>query len=411
MATQQELSVISTSLFAALPQIRYLNTLERLQLSGNLLFIEPKGKEWIFYLDKGKIIYATGGINPVRRWQRNLAVHCPNIVVNSWEIKRDLGSIDSTIPWDFQLLSLWIKQEKVTPKEATNTIHSTILEVLFDLGQTRDVTHQFKASSLSNQLIPIDLRNAMPRAGVAIADVERLWQAWHSASLGNYSPNQAPIIKQPNQLKQQTSPEVYETLTKFLDGKQSLRDLAVQRKWDVVEIGRSLLAYLELGWVQLREIPDLPTPISPTIPGVPGTIAPSAPAKDLANSTKPLVACVDDSQWINQMMERLITTAGYRFLAVDNPLRAIPLLLTRKPDLIFLDLMMPNVNGYEVCTQLRKLSSFRSTPIVILTGNNGATERIRSKLAGASDFLSKPLDAVNLLKVLRKYLEQGAINY
>ncbi len=404
MATQQEFSAISTSLFAALPQIRYLNTLEQLQLSGKLLFTEPKGKEWIFYLDKGKIIYATGGINPVRRWQRNLAVHCPNIVAKSWEIKRDLGSIDKTTPWDCQLLSLWIKQEKITPKEAANTIYGMILEVLFDLGQTGDVTHQFKAGSLSNQFIPIDLRNA-------IADVEQLWKAWHNASLGNYSPNQAPIIKQPNQLKQQTSPEVYETLTKFLDGKQSLRDLAVQRKWDVVEIGRSLLAYLELGWVQLREIPDLPTPISPTTPETPGAIAPSTLAKPIANSTKPLVACVDDSQWINQMMERLITIAGYRFLAVDNPLRAIPLLLARKPDLIFLDLMMPNVNGYEVCTQLRKLSSFRTTPIVILTGNNGATERIRSKLAGASDFLSKPLDAVSLLKILRKHLEQGAINY
>lgn len=405
MATQQEFSAISTSLFAALPQIRYLNTLERLQLSGNLLFTEPKGKEWIFYLDKGKIIYATGGMNPARRWQRNLAVHCPNIVTNSSAIKRDVSSIESPISWDYQLLNLWIKQEKITIKEATNLIHSTILEVLFDLGQTRNVTHQFKsARSLSNQLIAIDLRNA-------IADVEPLWQAWHGASLGNYSPNQAPIIKQPNQLKQQTSPEVYETLTKFLDGKQSLRDLAVQRKWDVVEIGRSLLPYLELGWVQLREIPDLPTPISPTIPGVPGAVAPSTPAKPIANSTKPLVACVDDSQWINQMMERLITTAGYQFLAVDNPLRAIPLLLARKPDLIFLDLMMPNVNGYEVCTQLRKLSNFRNTPIVILTGNNGATERIRSKLAGASDFLSKPLDAVSLLKILRKYLEQGAINY
>ncbi|MCP2728095.1 response regulator [Limnofasciculus baicalensis] len=400
MTTQQKSSIVSTSSFAASRPMRYLNTLQRLQLSGQLLFTEPKGQQWIFHLDQGKLIYATGGIHPVRRWQRNVAFHCPQIVANSSAIKRDLASVEFTNYWDYQLLELWVKQEKITLQQATSIIHSATVDILFDVGQASNVTHQFKPTSLlSNRLVAIDLIKA-------IADVEPLWQAWHNASLGNYSPNQAPTIKQPDQLKQNSSPEVYETLTKFLDGKQSLRDLAVQRKWDLVEIGRSLLPYLELGWVELINIPNLPIPVSPTptIPGKSGAIAPSAPGKQIANSTKPLVACVDDSQWVTQMMERLITTAGYRFLAIDNSIRAIPILLGRKPDLIFLDLVMPNVNGYELCTQLRKLSCFRTTPIVILTGNDGATERIRSKLVGASDFLTKPLNAANLLKVLHKYI-------
>jgi chemotaxis family two-component system response regulator PixG len=59
---------------------------------------------------------------------------------------------------------------------------------------------------------------------------------------------------------------------------------------------------------------------------MPSAIAPSTPAKPIANSTKPLVACVDDSKWVTQMMERLITTAGDRFLAIDNSIRAIPIL-------------------------------------------------------------------------------------
>ena len=52
-------------------------------------------------------------------------------------------------------------------------------------------------------------------------------------------------------------------------------------------------------------------------------------------------------------------------------LRAIAMLLSRKPDLIFLDLVMPDTNGYEICGQLRKLTYFRQTPIIILTGNDG----------------------------------------
>ena len=89
---------------------------------------------------------------------------------------------------------------------------------------------------------------------------------------------------------------------------------------------------------------------------------------------------------------------------------SLGILLTRKPDFIFLDLVMPNANGYEICTQLRKLSSFRDTPIVILTGNDGFANRLRSNFAGASDFVSKPFNAEIVLSVIGKHLKQGAIS-
>ncbi|HEY9599300.1 MAG TPA: response regulator, partial [Cyanophyceae cyanobacterium] len=104
----------------------------------------------------------------------------------------------------------------------------------------------------------------------------------------------------------------------------------------------------------------------------------------------------------------LLTAAGYRFVGVQDGLRAIATILVRKPDAIFLDLVMPNTNGYEICGQLRKLPSFKNTPILILTGNDGIVDRVRAKLVGASDFLNKPVDAGVVLSVLRKHLQQGA---
>jgi two-component system, chemotaxis family, response regulator PixG len=89
-------------------------------------------------------------------------------------------------------------------------------------------------------------------------------------------------------------------------------------------------------------------------------------------------------------------------------MRAIAVLLARKPNLIFLDLVMPSTNGYEICSQLRKLSYFRDTPIVILTGHDGIVDRVRAKLVGASDFLSKPADAETVLSVIRKHLQEEA---
>ena len=398
MAVQQTPRPISTSEFTALKQIRFLKSVQRLRLSGQLLFTTPQKPPWIFHLHLGNIIYATGGINPVRRWQRNLAVYCPQIPAANSALQKDLASINLVNCWEYQLLELWVKQQKITQEQAAQMIRAIVAEVLFDLGQGRDVTNQLQREQpLATKIVLIEIE-------FAIAELDTLWQAWQDTHLREYSPNQAPIIKQPDQLRKHNPVEVYHTLTNLLNGQHTLRDLAVQRQWNLVEMTRSLLPYLQLGWVELTIIPDLPTPS-------PQNISDSGTTSKTTNSTKPLVACVDDSLWVIRTMEKVIAAAGYRFIGVDNPLRAIPMLLARKPDLIFLDLVMPNVNGYEICTQLRKLSCFRTTPIVILTGKDGAADRIHAKFVGASDFLSKPLDARNLLSVLHKHLKQGAISH
>ncbi|MFM7577394.1 MAG: response regulator, partial [Microcystaceae cyanobacterium] len=71
-------------------------------------------------------------------------------------------------------------------------------------------------------------------------------------------------------------------------------------------------------------------------------------------------------------------------------------------------LVMPNANGYEICTQLRKLSLFKNTPIVILTGNDGIVDRVRAKMVGATDFLGKPVNSETVLQTIRKYLKEAA---
>jgi two-component system, chemotaxis family, response regulator PixG len=79
-------------------------------------------------------------------------------------------------------------------------------------------------------------------------------------------------------------------------------------------------------------------------------------------------------------------------------------LIAKKPQLIFLDLVMPNANGYEICSRLRKVAAFRDTPIVILTGNDGVIDRVRAKVVGATDFLTKPVQSDLVLDVAQKYL-------
>jgi len=103
-------------------------------------------------------------------------------------------------------------------------------------------------------------------------------------------------------------------------------------------------------------------------------------------------------------MSHILTQAGYGFLNIQDPVKALPLLLEHKPNLIFLDLVMPIANGYEICSQIRRISAFKDTPVIILTSNDGIVDRVRAKLVGSSGFLAKPINSEKVLTTLQRYL-------
>ncbi|UBF24704.1 response regulator [Kovacikia minuta CCNUW1] len=406
-------------MFTVLRHIESLKNLEQLQFSGQLLWTNPAGQHWSFYLSQGFIICATGGVHPVRRWRRNLATYCPRMPNHRIGWQFHLANCDPatlTFGWEYALLSLWVAQQDITSEQAAKMIRASIVEVLFDAAQAVDVTEQIRQdSSFSTQLSLIQI-------AAAIGEAQLLWQSWEMANLAAYSPNQAPMIKQPEQLRKHSSVESYQNLVELLNGQKTLRELAIKMQRNIVEVASSLLPFVQLGWVEFLSVADQPAPIyrgdsvKAPLPSTPSqeattlqwvTTSPPASTPEVTTSQGALVACVDDSALVLKMMEQLLTSVGYQFLGVDDGLRAIGILLARKPDFIFLDLVMPNTNGYEICEQLRKLSCFRNTPIVILTGNDGYANRLRSSFVGASEFLSKPLDAGAVLSVIRKHLEQG----
>ncbi len=395
--TQPIIPILPTSKITAAQLNQFFKTLKQLQFNGQLVLMSAQGQQWFFYLHLGWIMYVTGGIHPVRRWKRNLAIYCPWLLSDILEQQIELPSTDPrsfTTCWEEHLLSSWVAQQKVTREQAAKMTEAVVAEVLFDVAQAVPVTYQIKPDKLlSTQLVLID-------AEKALEEVQPINQRWNNARLAQYSPNTVPVIKQGAQLRERiSSVSAYQALAKLLNGQSTLRDLAQQMKRDIVQVTRALLPYIESGWVALINIPDLPTPIKESVPKIPSA----------RTVQEPLIACVDDSPLVCQTMEKLLTSAGYQFFSVMDDMRAIATLLTRKPELIFLDLVMPNTNGYEICTQLRKLSVFRNTPIVILTGNDGIVDQVRARLVGASDFLSKPIDAETVLNAVNKYLEQPTI--
>lgn len=382
--------------FNASRQLEFFESLKNTKFSGQLAISDSNDNSWMFYLYLGRIVYATGGIHPTRRWRRNLVSYCPQRLAHFDEIQEELLKVPEEacrISWEYKLLSLWIDQNKITREQAARVIKAHVIEILFDVTQTMEVY----CETIKNNLISTRLVLIEPEP--VINEAHKLWQSWQSAKVADRSPDSAPIIRQPEALRQRTSPQVFQNLSQLLDGKQSLRDLSIRMRRDFVTVTRSLLPYIQLGLVQLVKLDDISSPVSPII-------ADRFSKNDYTN--KVLIACIDDSPAICQTMEQIVTSAGYKFISEMDGLRAIAVLLSRKPDLIFLDLIMPNTNGYEICTQLRKLSFFKNTPIVIVTGNDGIVDRVRAKMAGSTDFISKPINSEIVINAVNKYLKKKA---
>ncbi|WP_017295457.1 response regulator [Geminocystis herdmanii] len=381
--------------FTATKQTGFFENLKQPRFSGQLLLTGPRKTKWVFYLYLGRLVYATGGNHPVRRWRRNLVAHLSNIPSHMSAIQGDVDRLqldDHNNCWEYELLCLWVDEQKITLEQAAKMIRQNIVEVLFDVTQAMQVTCELK----QDKNLPFSTRLVLIDAEQVIIEAQKGWQGWQSAKIADRSPDMAPIITQPQELEQQTNPQIYQTLSQLLDGQQTLRDLSVRMKRDVVTVTRSLLPYVQRGLVRLIDIPDIDPPKLPQHNDY---------DDEAISNQKITIACVDDSPLICQTMEKIIGGAGYNFVGINDALRAIAILLSKKPDLIFLDLIMPNANGYEICSQLRKLTFFKHTPIVILTGNDGLVDRVRAKMVGSTDFITKPVDTALVLETIRKHLK------
>lgn len=375
--------------FVASKQASLFHNLKESEFTGRVCLKESEDKQWFFYMYLGRVAYSTGGNHIVRRYKRNLTLFMPEMISDLAILERDPEShklFEPKICWEYDLLNFWVNQGKINRKQVTELIFAQTSEILFDLTQIKQLQVEFiPDKSLSNPLTVID-------SSKSVAEAWKLWQSWQNAKLADRSPDSSPLIIQPEQLSARTSPKTYLGMSKILDGKKSLRDLALILNQDIVQFTGLLKPYIQMGFIELTEIGDQPPPIKQV----------SIP--------KFLIACVDDSPMVCQTMEKIVKGNGLDFVSVTDDLRAIAFLLNHKPQLIFLDLIMPHINGYEICSKLRKIETFAETPIILLSAHTNLFDRLRGKMSGCSEFLAKPINQGSLIDLISKYQQTHVTN-
>jgi twitching motility two-component system response regulator PilG len=116
-----------------------------------------------------------------------------------------------------------------------------------------------------------------------------------------------------------------------------------------------------------------------------------------------LVLAVDDSMTVRKIVSITLERLGYRVLTAADGMQALARLKEETPDLVLLDITMPRMDGYQVCKVIKQAPATKSIPVVMLSGKDGFFDKVKGRLAGATDYITKPFREATLAEVVEKY--------
>ena len=387
------------------------------------LRINTDSVTWFVYIDHGKLLYVTHSIDPVDRLDchlRSLSRRIPEInqgvraqVRLSLELQLDLGTYPRQ---DYQGIDLLIQDSTLSAEAAQSLILSMSREALESLLMVQKSRYTFvPTEQILTIAQPLDF-------DLLFRECTQRIQAWQNLAPHVFSPYQRPYLFSQSQSPKLT-PERQQSLGKLLKG-FSFRQLAIMLDQDELKLARSLYPLILEKAVLLREpqspyndLPSFSLPNTDIIEPISAAqvseeaVAPSSSAGSLdampqlsASTQTYRVACIDDSPAMLQTIEQFLGSENLALTLIQDSLKALVELMRIKPNLILLDVGMPKVDGYELCRLLRKHPMFKKTPIIMVTGNTGLIDRARAKIAGTTDYMTKPFTQDQLLKMVFRYL-------
>lgn len=125
------------------------------------------------------------------------------------------------------------------------------------------------------------------------------------------------------------------------------------------------------------------------------------------SGSKPLsslkVMIIDDSKTIRKSAETLLNKEGCNVLTAEDGFEALAKIAEHKPDLIFVDIMMPRLDGYQTCTLIKNNRQFRDTPVIMLTSKDSIFDKARGRIVGSEEYLTKPFTRDDLLQAVNRH--------
>ena len=116
------------------------------------------------------------------------------------------------------------------------------------------------------------------------------------------------------------------------------------------------------------------------------------------------VMVIDDSNTIRRSAEIFLIQAGCQVILAENGFDALAKIADHHPDLIFVDIMMPRLDGYQTCSLIKKNGKHKDTPVIMLSSKDSLFDRARGRMVGSDEYLTKPFSKESLLKTVEAHL-------
>jgi len=333
------------------------------QRTGELLIESTSGKFWFLFFHNGELIYATdtdSNLTRLRDYLHGLGLeHALDRLANS---KLGINVLEYGQIWSL------LESNVINPTQAKSIIESTMREVLFDILRLYQGTFVFE---ISPALTPKLTQLKFSQISSEFARHLQRWQQFY------------PIIQSSNQCPVLMSNDALPHLRNWIDGKTTIRQLSRYSGLDICKIGQDIYDAIATGQVT----------VPPLVLNVPQQVKVQSPR----------VVCIDDSVTICRAVEYILHNHGYQVMAVSSPIKALSVIFQHKPDLVLCDITMPEIDGYELCGMLRRSSAFAKVPIIMLTGKDGFIDRVKARMVGATEYLTKPFGEKELLTTVEKY--------
>ena len=120
------------------------------------------------------------------------------------------------------------------------------------------------------------------------------------------------------------------------------------------------------------------------------------------------IMVIDDSSTIRRSAEIFLGQVGYKVVLAEDGFDALAKINDSHPDLIFCDILMPRLDGYQTCALIKKSAKFRDTPVIMLSSKDGLFDRARGAMVGSDEYLTKPFTKDSLLKTVRNYTSSAS---
>jgi twitching motility two-component system response regulator PilG len=389
---------------------------------------------WSFYVKGGKLVYASHSLESFERLERHLRGLSREVPTLDDKLRSQLRLMfDDPLPENAKhkvtseilcveyLAILWLVNENYLPKPMAGKLVARIIQEVVE-GFLCLPDGEFNSIYYEHFLRETYCSLSVDRI---LEIVTQRLQAWYNLGSTISSPYQCPYLVSQTTAAKRMSAETVQRLGRILRGFNFCQLGALLGK-DPLAIAKQLSPLVKDGSILLRD------PLSP-FDMLPRTyyLAPeeerenieklaetfanaeSETDEDISSISQVVsrqsvqtwkIVCIDDSESMLSIISSYLGSEDFQVTLIQDSMRALMKITSIRPNLILLDIGMPNVDGYQLCTLIRKSSSLKDIPIVMVTGSKGLIDRARARLAGATDYLTKPFVQADLLKMIMRHL-------